>query len=96
MRPMQDDPPEPAALALQRWGQRLFWLGAGALALLAGVIGIVVPLLPTTPPVLVAALRCLRGCLHCERQPALLRSRVSMPTGTDIAPGCVSHRVSGA
>jgi len=82
MRPTQDDPLEPAAaLPMQPWWLRLFGLGAGALALVAGVIGIVVPLLPTTPLVLVAALR---------------RNRVPMPTGADAATGCVSRRVAGA
>lgn len=46
---------------------RSLWLAAGALSLLAGVIGIVVPLLPTTPLVLLAAWCFSRGCDRCER-----------------------------
>ena len=37
-----------------RW-QRVFWAAAGALALITGIVGIFVPLLQTTPFVLLAA-----------------------------------------
>jgi len=46
---------------------RALWLGAGALALATGVIGIFLPLLPTTPLVLLAAFCFSRGCARCER-----------------------------
>ena len=46
---------------------RGLWMGAGALALLAGVIGIFLPLLPTTPLVLLAAWCFSHGCARCER-----------------------------
>ncbi len=36
--------------------RRLMWLGAGLLALALGIIGIVLPLLPTTPFLLLAAM----------------------------------------
>lgn len=59
---------EPQALvaALPAW-QRAIWIGAGALSLAVGVIGIVLPLLPTTPFVLLAAFCMSRGCVRCER-----------------------------
>lgn len=47
--------------------QRLLWSLAGALALLAGIVGIFLPLLPTTPFVLLAAFCFSRGSSRCER-----------------------------
>jgi uncharacterized protein len=63
MRPM----PAPDALTIERarW-QRALWLLAGACSLLAGIVGIFVPLLPTTPFVLLAAWCFSRGCGRCE------------------------------
>lgn len=46
--------------------QRVLWMGAGGLALLTGIIGIFVPLLPTTPFVLLAAACFSRGSARWE------------------------------
>ena len=46
--------------------QRALWLLAGTCSLLTGIVGIFVPLLPTTPFVLLAAFCFSRGCLRCE------------------------------
>ena len=46
--------------------QRALWLGAGGLALLAGLVGIFLPLLPTTPFVLLAAFCFSRGSARWE------------------------------
>ncbi|MDM4765916.1 YbaN family protein [Pelomonas sp. SE-A7] len=45
---------------------RLLWLLAGFTALATGIVGIFVPLLPTTPFVLLAAFCFARGSTRCE------------------------------
>ena len=46
--------------------QRLLWLLVGALSLATGIVGIFLPLLPTTPFVLLAAFCLSRGSARCE------------------------------
>ncbi|WIT11746.1 YbaN family protein [Paucibacter sediminis] len=46
--------------------QRLLWVLAGIASLALGIIGIFVPLLPTTPFVLLAAFCFARGSTRCE------------------------------
>jgi uncharacterized membrane protein YbaN (DUF454 family) len=47
--------------------QRVVWAGAGAVSLALGLVGIFVPLLPTTPFVLLAAFCFSRGSTRVER-----------------------------
>ncbi|MCU0970058.1 MAG: YbaN family protein [Rubrivivax sp.] len=56
----------PRALERPPW-QRALWSAAGGLALAAGVVGIFLPLLPTTPLVLLAAFCFSRGSARVER-----------------------------
>ena len=46
---------------------RLLWGAAGVLALATGIVGIFLPLLPTTPLVLLAAFCFARSSTRCER-----------------------------
>src|SRR5512134_3134153 len=62
-RPMTDG----AALPQRPHWQRVLWAVAGASSLVTGVVGIFVPLLPTTPFVLLAAFCFSRGSARCER-----------------------------
>lgn len=58
--------PAPAPQDRPHW-QRLLWLSAGGLSLLTGFIGLLLPLLPTVPFVLLAAFCFSKGSERCER-----------------------------
>ena len=75
-----DRPPADAPVQRPRW-QQVLWMGAGGLALAAGIVGIFLPLLPTTPLVLLAAFCFSRGSARCERW--LLEHRVFGPMVRD-------------
>ncbi len=60
-------PPATSQLAVKPLWQRLLWMAAGALALATGIVGIFLPLLPTTPFVLLAAFCFSRGSERLER-----------------------------
>ncbi len=55
-----------ASRKLTHHTRRALWIAAGALSLVTGIIGIVVPLLPTTPFVLLAAFCFARGSERWE------------------------------
>jgi hypothetical protein len=61
-RMSSDLPPVPRS----SW-QRGLWIAAGAASLLAGLIGIFLPVVPTVPFVLLAAFCFSRGSPRCER-----------------------------
>ena len=71
--PPQPEPHRPAGkpavrvLADRPMWQRLLCLAAGVLALTTGLVGIFLPLLPTTPFVLLAAFCFSRASSRCER-----------------------------
>ena len=56
---------------------RALYLGAGFLALLLGALGAVLPVLPTTPFILLAAACFARGSEHFHRK--LLENRIAGP-----------------
>ena len=58
---------EPAATAAHPRWQRWLWLVCGAICLATGLIGVVLPLLPTTPFILLAAYCFSRGSARYER-----------------------------
>ena len=59
------NPTAPSTVDRPRW-QRGLWLLGGALSLLTGFVGIFLPLLPTTPFVLLAAFCFSRGSARWE------------------------------
>ena len=60
------DPTAPLLPKRPTW-QRALWLLAGGVSLATGIVGIFLPLLPTTPFVLLAAFCFSRGSSRCER-----------------------------
>jgi hypothetical protein len=58
--------PADTRLAQRPHWQRMLWGSAGALALGAGIVGIFLPLLPTTPFVLLAAFCLSRSSVRAE------------------------------
>jgi uncharacterized membrane protein YbaN (DUF454 family) len=60
---MQPTRPTPTPPRWQRW----IWLICGGICLLTGIVGIVLPLLPTTPFVLLAAFCFSRGSARYEQ-----------------------------
>jgi uncharacterized membrane protein YbaN (DUF454 family) len=56
----------PSLHQIRSRGQRLLWMLAGLVSLLVGIVGIFVPLLPTTPLVLLAAFCFSRGSERLE------------------------------
>ena len=58
---------EPADATLTDRARRALWIAAGALALALGVVGLFLPVMPTVPFVLLAALCFSHGCARCER-----------------------------
>jgi uncharacterized membrane protein YbaN (DUF454 family) len=67
---------------------RALYLGAGFLALLMGVLGAFLPVLPTTPFVLLAAACFARGSEYFHRK--LLENRI---TGPIIREWCIYHSI---
>jgi hypothetical protein len=58
--------PDPMPTPPRPLWQRVAWAAAGALALATGIVGIFLPLLPTTPFVLLAAFCFSRGSARLE------------------------------
>ena len=59
--------PQPETPTPRPLWQRAAWAGAGGVSLVLGLVGIFVPLLPTTPFVLLAAFCFSRGSARVER-----------------------------
>lgn len=72
--------------------RRLFWFCIGSTALVLGAIGVVLPLLPTTPFILLAAYAFAQSSERCHNW--LLRHRLFGPMIDDWrAYGAISRRV---
>jgi hypothetical protein len=60
-------PPSPPPRSTRRRLARTLWGAGGALALLCGLVGVLLPVWPTVPFLLLALLCFSRGCARCER-----------------------------
>lgn len=58
--------PDPSSPRAPVW-RRVLWAATGVVMLATGIVALFVPLLPTTPFVLVAAFCFARGSSRCER-----------------------------
>lgn len=67
MQPMTLPVPAETALPARPLWQRWLWMAAGVLSLATGIVGLFLPLLPTTPFVLLAAFCFSRGSARCEQ-----------------------------
>ena len=79
------------ALGSGRHLRRVLWFLAGAIALVTGIVGVVVPVLPTVPFMLLAAFFFSRSCTRCERW-LLEHPRFGPPLRTWREQGALSRR----
>ena len=64
---VESSPPSPPSPLPRPPWQRALWLAAGIVSLVAGFIGVFLPVLPTVPFVLLAAFCFSKGSPRCER-----------------------------
>ena len=60
-------PPTPPSPPARHALARALWAAGGALALLSGLVGVLLPLWPTVPFLLLALFCFSRSCTRCER-----------------------------
>ena len=60
-------PPSAPPLSPRRRATRALWAAGGALALLSALVGVLLPLWPTVPFLLLALFCFSRSCVRCER-----------------------------
>jgi uncharacterized protein len=78
-----------------RHSARIFWFGLGSIALTLGALGVILPLLPTTPFVLVAAFAFARSSPRIHKW--LLRNRAFGPLINDWRKyGAIGRRAKAA
>lgn len=59
-------PAPPASSTLNEQARRVLWFATGCLGVLVGVVGLLVPVMPTVPFLLFAAYCFSRSCRRCE------------------------------